>query len=498
MLFNSAIMKKSLLLSFCIFIFSISNAQIALTGVTTTNVTSNVTTTYLNAGNTYNWSISPNNVQKRITGFTSAAGTYVYSNALNGIVKMRRVNNAGTTGDFTLVWSEGSITATPFNMQANMPATMEAYFDDNVYNKGTDNFFDNISANSNNIERMDWILSGGYSTTNITKVGFAVFERGADNAHDAFAIAAITGLDAMGNPNNYGTLKKVTTAQWGNITSSGVSYRILKAASGTNLLDAGVNTQNRGGVFLPLSSLGITSGTTIYGYSIFANDVPLASTVAQLVDVSATNTLTYPTNTASAEGGIDMIATTGIFVDITVLPIVIESFSVTQNSDNNELRWKYSDNNNELLKFEIEKSFDGTSFQNLKTITPVIGTFDFTSKDFANQNDCYYRLKVTRNNGSYFYSDILKVKQSKIYKTTIVPNPVMDNATINYFCKKDGVISFSIFDVSGKQIAVENIFIYKGLNAVKLSKINGLQTGQYFLTIVSDTGEKETLKFVKY
>ena len=410
---------------------------------------------------------------------------------------MRRVNNTGTIGDFTLVWSEGSTGATPFNMQANMPANMETFFDDNIFNKGTDNMFDNTTPNSNNIERLDWIISGGFSTTNVTKVGFAIFERGADNAHDAFAIAAITGLDGSGNPNNYSTLKKVTTGQWGNITSSVVSYRILKGASGGNLLDAGTNTQNRGGVFLSLSSLGIVSGTTIYGYSIFPNDVPTASTVAQLVDVSSANNATYPATTAGPDGGIDMIATTGIFVDVVVLPIVLESFNVIQNNENNEIIWKYLDNNNEVLKFVVEKSFDGISFQNIKTINPIVGNFKLTTKDFANLKDCYYRLKIIKIDGSYSYSGILKINQNRSYKTVIVPNPVLNNTTINYFCKKDGLTSFAIFDFSGKKIAEENTFIYKGLNAVKLNNINGLQVGQYFLQIISAIGEKEILKFVK-
>ena len=488
-------MKKVFVLLIFLFNILILNAQTALTAVVTADIAGTATTSYTAATFLYNWSVAPNNIQKRILTFSSAGATFGYSNALNGNVVMRRVNNAVVTGDFSLVWSEGSITAAPFNMQAAMPQNMESYFDDNIFNKGTDNIFDNSSTNANNIERLDWILPGGYSTTTPLKIGFAVFERGLDNGHDPFAIAAITGLDGTGKPNNYGTLKKVVSSNWGNIASSGLSYRILKAASGTNLLDAGTNTQPRGGIFFSLTDLGITSGQTIYGYSIFANDVPAASTAAQLSDF--TNATTFPTNTGTADGGVDLIATTGIFVNTTLVPIVLESFTVVQNKDNNELQWKYSDFNNELLKFEIEKSFDGNSFQNIKTVAPVFGTFNNTSKDFTNQNDCYYRLKIIKNDGSYFYSAILKVKQSKIYKTSITPNPILEGVAIEYYCRKDGIVSFAIFDISGKQLSIENIYIYKGLNAVKLSKINDLQTGQYFLKIVSNTSETESLKFIK-
>jgi Secretion system C-terminal sorting domain len=475
--------------------FYFAPAQTPLTAVTTMDVASTATLNYTIGTDTYNWSTSPNNIQKRIISFNSAGGSFAYSNALNGFVKMRRLNNATTTGDFTLAWSEGSITATPFNMQANMPLNMEAYFDDNVFNKGTDNLFDNASANSNNIERMDWILPGGFTTTTPSKIGFAVFERGADNAHDPFAIAAITALDAMGNPSSYGTLKKVTSTEWGNITSSSLSYRILKGTSGTNLATAGVNTQTRGGIFFSFTSLGIAASTTIYGYSLFANDVPATSTSAQLVDVSTTNSVTYPTNTTT-EGGIDLISTTGIFIDNTTTPVKLESFSV--NTTNiNELFWKISDNNYELKNFEIQKSFDGINFNTIGIVHPTFNATQYNFRENVHAENCFYRIKIIENNGNYFYSAIVKVGKSKIIKSSISPNPVTENPTLNFYAKQAGETVVVVYNLLGKKMALETIASLKGLNATKLICTENLSAGYYILYIVKQDGSTEKVPFIK-
>jgi hypothetical protein len=471
-------------------------AQTPLTGMVTTDVASSPATTYVNGGNTYNWAVGANNIQKRITTFSSAAGSFTYSSALNGVVKMRRIDNAKITGDFTLVWSEGTTGAAPFTMQAPMPANMEAYFDDNVYNKGTDNFFDNVSANSNNIERMDWILVSGYSTNDVNKIGFAIFERGNDNAHDPFIIAPITGVDASGNPNNYGALKQILSTNYGNIASSGVSYRIAKGASGSNLLDATANTQNRGGVFISFADLGITAGTTIYGYSIFPNDVPITSTVAQLLDVSATNSVTYPTNTGGAGGGIDLIATTGIFIDVTVLPIKLEAFSVEQ-KNYNELKWIVADVENELQDFEVQKSNDGINFTTIGTVSAAANKRGYSYNDDVTVRDCMYRIKIKKRNASFFYSDIIKIVSSGVVAGTVTPNPVKNTCTINYKATNAGEVIVAVFDITGKQVCLEKKQTLKGLNTLKINGVANLNAGQYVVKILKDLKINTVFKLLK-
>ena len=309
-------MKKLILLVNTFLCLTHSFSQSAITAVVT--ITSNASSiyTYSNSGNTYNWGVGPNNTVETFTGFTVGGVSFTYASALKGNVKLRRVDNAKITGNFSLVWAETVTNGTIFNMFPEYQNDMEPFFNNRVYNKGTDNLFDNTSANCNNIERLDWILNSPFSTPVPSQLGFAVFERGAAGAHDPFCIAAITSVDGLGNPATYSNILRVATASYGELGPS-LNYRILKAQYPTDLLDASANTQNRGGVFITFQSLGIVANQTIYGYSLLANDLPGGATPSNLVDF--TNATYFPTNTGNA-GRIDLLAITGISISITELP----------------------------------------------------------------------------------------------------------------------------------------------------------------------------------
>ena len=491
-------MKKIITPLFLLFLNQIAFAQAKIITVSTTDVVGGTATNYVAGGNTYNWATSPNNVQKRVTSFSTAAGNFGYASALAGVVKLKR-STGGPTGDFSLVWSEASVTASPYNMQAAMPVNMESYFSANIFNKGTDNLFDNSNTNSNNIERLDWILSAGYSTANVTKTGFAVFERGADDVHDPFDIAAVTGLDVSGNPNAYGPVLRILSTNYGNITNSSVSFRILKGASGTNLLDATTNTQNRGGVFLSLSDLGITAGATVYGYSLLAADFPSGATSADIVNTS--NTTNFPVNTGNTgnPGGIDLIATTGIFADVTVLPISIESFTAKQ-ENYNKLYWKITDTENEINNFTILKSTNAVDFFEIGNVKSInnIDNYNFTDYNSAkNYTNCYYKLVIKKKNGQSVFSSIVKINGIKNTAATIFPNPVLTDAVINCNVLIDGYINMLIINTKGEEIISQKTKVQKGSNNIQLKKVEALKPGAYIVKIILPDEQAQSIPFIK-
>jgi hypothetical protein len=219
----------------------------------------------------------------------------------------------------SLLWVEKAANATNTKV-AVIPKyndNMEDVFAGNSLNQGTDNLFANQgdgNGNNNNIERLDVVFAGGIISTSNNKVGFALFERGNDNEHDPFVIAAITGIDQNGNPTAYAAPLRVSIANWGNIAASATNYYVVRKDPSTDsiLKISTSGTQNIGGVFISFNNLGIASGTKIFGYSIMAYDLPAAATAANLVDY--TNSTYFPRNTSSAttQGGIDLIALTGV------------------------------------------------------------------------------------------------------------------------------------------------------------------------------------------
>jgi len=309
------------------------NAQTPIVNVSIGNTAATTSTSY-NAsgavgssfsGTNYNYTFGTatqaNNNKKKLNSLTVGQEVYSYVDNANSFVKIRRVNNSIVSGNRSLLWVEkNNVAGGSANKIAVVPQyndNMESVFDGNSLNQGTDNLFANQgdgNGNNNNIERLDVIFAGGVISTYNNKVGFALFERGADNEHDPFVIAAVTSIDQNGNPTGYASPLRVNTANWGNIPSSAIDYYVVRRnpATESNLRMSTSGKQNIGGVFITFKDLGIATGVKIYGYSVIAYDLPAGATGANLVDY--TNNAYFPTNTSAAtsQGGIDLIALTGV------------------------------------------------------------------------------------------------------------------------------------------------------------------------------------------
>ena len=310
-----------------------TNAQTPIVNVSMGNTAATTSNSYTASGavgssfsgTNYNYTFGAatqaTNNQKQLNSLTIGQEIYSYVQNANSFVKIRRVNNSIVSGTRTLLWVEkNNVAGGSGNKIAVVPQyndNMESVFDGNSLNQGTDNLFANQgdgNGNNNNIERLDVIFAGGVISTYNDKVGFALFERGADNEHDPFVIAAVTSIDQNGNPTGYANPKRVNTGNWGNIPSSATDYYVVRKnpATESNLRMSTSGKQNIGGVFITFKDLGIATGVKIYGYSIIGYDLPACATAANLVDYS--NNTYFPTNTSSAtsQGGIDLIALTGV------------------------------------------------------------------------------------------------------------------------------------------------------------------------------------------
>ncbi len=158
--------------------------------------------------------------------------------------------------------------------------------------------------NFNNIERIDFVTTGGIQPQNAAQltVGFSVFERG---GNDTFQIAAITGIDGFGNPTSYGTLT-LSSAEWGGSLLATDTLVVRGANSSPYDFEPSkfVQGQSIEGVFFTLSGLGVAVSDTIYGFSLFGADV--TGSGGDLVDWN--NATFFPTDTSNANGGMDLVS----------------------------------------------------------------------------------------------------------------------------------------------------------------------------------------------
>ena len=223
----------------------------------------------------------------------------------------KRVDNPQATGEtYIILFELENLTGTTIKLKPEYRQSGATALNSSVINRGADNVLGNVgdgSGNNNNIERIDYIFNAGMRTAVPAKSGYLISERG---GNDAFKIAAITGIDANGNPTSYGPLLSVPATAWGASPYSIVSIVFKKTPSDSNLRPtANVSSQVINSVYTSFAHLGISSGTIVYGYSLFGGDV--ISGTHNLLDPT-----TFPTNTSStssSNGGLDLIASGGAF-----------------------------------------------------------------------------------------------------------------------------------------------------------------------------------------
>jgi uncharacterized membrane protein len=207
-----------------------------------------------------------------------------------------------------------------------------------LLNRGVDNVFDNVGGGANdtddtrnNIERIDYIVDSGLSDPidDGQTLGFLVLDRG---GNDNFRIAAITALDAAGNPAAWGAIVAVDAADWGNSDDVPIDTVVFRREAGTGdflLSHYAPAGQSVEGVIFPVNALAPNPGDQIFGYSLFAADTPTSNAIGNTQYTNINDTSLYPqTTNDTTEGGLDLIA-----AGFGVLTTQQTGFTITPDTD---------------------------------------------------------------------------------------------------------------------------------------------------------------------
>jgi len=78
---------------------------------------------------------------------------------------------------------------------------------------------------------------------------------------------------------------------------------------------------------------------------------------------------------------------------------------------------------------------------------------------------------------------------------SVTPNPVSNNATINFVLSQDGDVTFSLVDLSGRELGILHTgFFNEGESNIYITdKFSSLSSGSYFLLLES-RGRKTAIK----
>jgi hypothetical protein len=290
------------------------HAQTAVTGITYGTLVDNANQTQ--GGITYL------NRDRTVNTVASSLGDYQFNGPLASNVFFRRNTDSGGNGTPNQNSDNPNNTTLIYQVNGSNQAygdyqpTAEQVFLDGNLATGIRNPFANGAgtATNSNIERIDFYFSGGYTVqANDALVFFDVENIG--NFGDGFRIAAFT---AVGTVNGF-TNAPTTYANTGllvpadafggpiNNPEGGASATYNRSTftnadnlSGTASGTASAGTLQLVGILIRFADLGISAGTTIYGYSLMAGDTA-PTTAASLVNWN--NATVYPTNTDPAGYG---------------------------------------------------------------------------------------------------------------------------------------------------------------------------------------------------
>ena len=186
--------------------------------------------------------------------------------------------------------------------------------------------------------------------------------------------------------------------------------------------------------------------------------------------------------------------TLGTYSKYNALPVKLLYFTAIADGNKVRLNWEAA-NEQETLKYEVERSLNATNYIYLGTVMSrqlqQSAYTDFDLNPAMGWN--YYRLKIIDKSGSFFYSPVRPVKFDKgREEVRIFPVPATTVLNIQLPTSYINETTLQVFAADGKFIAS----LKPAANLVVLN-VQPVASGTFFIQILKTDGSKETYRFVK-
>lgn len=267
----------------------------------------------------------------------------------------------------------------------------------------------------------------------------------------------------------------------GNIAVAGFSSPsgiYIYSPTGTLLKTLNVVTGNRSVYLLPNGNFITTNGTGIH---------EIDSTSGALV------------RTIVAGASYQYVS----LYDYTTIPVELTSFSASVFDRSVELNWTTATEVNNQ-GFEVEKSADGISFNNICFVPGFGTTTEPKSYSYTDQSvtsgKYYYRLKQIDFDGSFTYSGVVEAEVSLPTVFSLeqnYPNPFNPSTSIQFSLPVDAQVTINIYNLVGENVAeVVSSNFAAGSHKVDFNA-NTLTSGIYFYQLDATGIDGKTFSSVK-
>lgn len=188
------------------------------------------------------------------------------------------------------------------------------------------------------------------------------------------------------------------------------------------------------------------------------------------------------------------------------LPVELVSFSGEERDCSTYLSWRTETETNSS-HFVIERSFDAINFTAIGRVTSAGDSQEAIDYNFSDHDaglQTYYRLMQVDMDGSFEYSDIIRVHSKCIDGGTVgdildvFPNPVShtSNIYLKVFAPTNERTTIIIMDITGKIVAEKSMEVLEGPNLVDFS-VSNLPSGTYMVKLTGKSWHSDAQKFIK-
>lgn len=218
--------------------------------------------------------------------------------------------------------------------------------------------------------------------------------------------------------------------------------------------------------------------------------------IANTSDELVVNNLTQSTYyRAQVQSGTCNVVSSGMasIIVTTSLPIHSSSLKVSRQASSVLVQWKAAEQSG-TKQFEVERSFDGHTFQPLATIAPTAaneGDYQWLDKQ-AVTGKVYYRIKETLLTGSIQYTGVASVTINETKPAlSVYPNPVTDaQFTLSLGGVPAGTYVMQLVNSTGQVVSEERIVHNEAAALHRISLNHRVSRGLYKLVVRSEDGKK--------
>ncbi len=166
---------------------------------------------------------------------------------------------------------------------------------------------------------------------------------------------------------------------------------------------------------------------------------------------------------------------------LAALPVNVLFFTGKLQNNKVLLNWQ-TENEINFNKFEIERSFNGTSFTLQATVKATgLRNYNFTDNaDNISGRRVYYRLKKIDHDGSFTYSEVFSIHIPLNIKFSLYPNPASNVVYVQLNSTYTEKLQVQITDITGK-ILFNNFYIPN--NGVVILPTQTLKNGTYLVKL---------------